>query len=115
MPKTTTRISTPEVHFWGGRIQFFREWFSTDWDSDDLIDQAEIIEGLRFARLAEVLAYKRMLMRPKDIMDIHTIAKLIYGRPSRRDACAGSLRPATARGWSSRRLDTGHCEVGERR
>lgn len=78
----------PAMHFGGDQIQFFREWISTDWNSDDLIDRAEIIEGLRFARLADVLAYKRMLMRSKDIMDIHAIAKLIYGRPSRHDACS---------------------------
>lgn len=82
IPSTGKISNAPATCFWGGRIQFFREWISTDWDSDDLIDQAEIVEGLRFARLPDVLAYKRMLMRPKDIMDIHAIAKLIYGWPS---------------------------------
>ncbi len=75
IPSAGKISNAPATCFWGGRIQFFREWISTDWDSDDLIDQAEIIEGLRFARLADVLAYKRILMRPKDIMDIHAMSR----------------------------------------
>jgi hypothetical protein len=105
IPSSGKISGAPATCFWGGRIQFFREWISTDWDSNDLIDHAEIIEGLRFARLADVLSYKRMLMRPKDIMDIHAITKFIYGR-------LGKYRPGdtadeddlwATRGYSPRR------------
>ncbi|MCW2914581.1 MAG: transcriptional regulator, AraC family [Actinomycetia bacterium] len=65
------------VHFWGGRIQFSQEWISKVWDTDDLIDRAEIIEGLRFAQLTDVLAYKQMLMRPKDLADIQALTELL--------------------------------------
>jgi hypothetical protein len=56
--------------FRGGRIQFSRGWISDNWDADDLIDRAEIIQGLPFAPLTDILAYKRMLLRPKDLPDI---------------------------------------------
>jgi methylase of polypeptide subunit release factors len=65
----------PVMHLWGDRIQFSKGWISPSWDADELIDHAEIIEGIRFARLAEVLAYKRVLSRPKDIADIQQILR----------------------------------------
>jgi len=60
----------PMAQFCGGLIQFSRGWVSDDWDADDLIDRAEIIQGLPFAQLTDVLAYKQMLLRPKDLPDI---------------------------------------------
>ena len=67
----------PVAHFWGGRIQFSRGWISPAWDPDELIDSAEVIEGLRFARLTDVLAYKQVLRRPKDIEDIRSILTMV--------------------------------------
>lgn len=72
---TAASTGAPMIHFWGGRIEIFQEWLSKDWDSDELIDQANVVGGLRFARMADVLAYKRTLMRPKDRIDIY---KLMY-------------------------------------
>ena len=66
----------PAINLDGGRIQVFPEWLSEEWDTDALIDRAEIIPGLRFARLADVLAYKKMLMRPKDVADIQALTGL---------------------------------------
>lgn len=67
----------PVAHFWGGRIQFSQRWISPAWDPDELIDSAELIEGLRFARLTDVLAYKQVLGRPKDIVDIWRILTMV--------------------------------------
>jgi hypothetical protein len=67
----------PMVHFWGGRIQFSRQWISTNWNTDHLIERAEVLHGLRFATLGDVLAYKRELRRPKDVADIHALAPLL--------------------------------------
>jgi hypothetical protein len=47
------------------------------WTADVLIERAEIIQGLRFARLADVLAYKQMLMRPKDMADIQALSQTL--------------------------------------
>lgn len=72
-PAVGTISGAPVVHFWGGRIQFFRQWISPAWDTDRLIDNAELVGGLRFARLTDVLYYKRELGRPKDMADIHAL------------------------------------------
>ena len=64
----------PCVQFWNGRIQFFRSWLTPDWDVDRLIDEGETVAGVRFAALGEVLAYKRLLARPKDLADLDAMA-----------------------------------------
>jgi hypothetical protein len=67
----------PIIHFWGGRIQCSQQWISPGWDSDKLIDKADIIDGLRFAKLADVLTYKQFLLRRKDIRDIRAITNYV--------------------------------------
>lgn len=56
--------------FHGGRIQFSEGWISDDFDTDTLIAEADLFQGLRFAKLSEVLRYKERLNRPKDRDDI---------------------------------------------
>jgi hypothetical protein len=63
--------------FCDGLIQFSRGWISNNWDADDLIDRAEMIEGLPFTPLADVLKYKRSLRRPKDREDIRALERLL--------------------------------------
>ncbi len=54
------------------------EWISASrWNTDELIDEAEIIEGFRFASLQDVLRYKIALSRPKDLADIAKIARYL--------------------------------------
>lgn len=72
----------PMALFWDGLIQFSRGWISADWDADDLIDRAESISGWPFARLADVLAYKRVLLRPKDFPDIAALHQAVPWRPA---------------------------------
>jgi hypothetical protein len=67
----------PMALFWDGLIQFSLGWISADWDADELIDRAEIIQGLPFAGLADVLAYKRVLLRPKDHPDITALRQAL--------------------------------------
>jgi hypothetical protein len=77
VPAVGTISGSPAFHLDHGRIQIFSEWISKAWDTDELIDRAEIIQGLRFARLADVLAYKQVLLRPKDMADIHALTELL--------------------------------------
>jgi hypothetical protein len=49
-----------------GDIEIFSAWGPGQWDIDALIDGAEIIGGIRFVRLEEVLKWKRLMGRPKD-------------------------------------------------
>ncbi|HWO63327.1 MAG TPA: hypothetical protein VNO31_25160 [Umezawaea sp.] len=68
------KISGDEVaQFWGGRVQFSRRWIPPARSADELIDTADVVDGLRFARLTDVLAYKQLLRRPKDVADIGVI------------------------------------------
>lgn len=49
-----------------GRISFGTSWGIGDFDVDQLIDSAEIIDGLPFVRLKHVVAYKSSSGREKD-------------------------------------------------
>jgi len=77
VPAVGTISGDPVVHLCGGQIQVSQGWIAKAWTTDDLIDRAEIVQGLRFARLADVLAYKQILMRPKDIADIQALTQLL--------------------------------------
>ena len=82
-PSEGTVSGDPVYLFDEGLIQFSDRWISPAWDTDELIDRAEDIDGLRFARLSDVLRYKQELMRPKDLADIHAIADVLtHGRRS---------------------------------
>ena len=76
-PAVGTINGAPMAQFWGGLIQFSPGWITQDWDTDDLIDRADIIQGLPFAQLTEVLEYKQRLGRPKDLSDIQALLQLL--------------------------------------
>lgn len=61
------------VSFLGGAITFGRSWAYGDIDIDDLIETAQVIEGLPFARLEYVIAYKEAAARPKDLRHLAAI------------------------------------------
>ncbi|NNJ47204.1 MAG: hypothetical protein HKP18_05170 [Acidimicrobiia bacterium] len=54
------------VNLLDGRITFGVTWKYGAFDLDELIDTAEIIEGLPFVQLEHVVAYKEAADRPKD-------------------------------------------------
>jgi|SRR3712207_5186704 len=58
----------PVVRLEGGAFEIYGGW--RGWDLDALIDNAEIVDGLPFARLEDVLAFKHSLGRPKDIAHV---------------------------------------------
>jgi hypothetical protein len=63
-----------------GKIEVFNVWFPPDVSTDDLIDQADVVSGIRFVQLRHVLAYKRRLRRPKDIPDIAALEQALSTR-----------------------------------
>lgn len=83
VPATGSISGAPMVLFWGELIQFSQGWIPSkdkDWgirDTVDLIDRAEIFQGLPFAQLTDVLAYKQNLNRPKDRPDIRVLLDLL--------------------------------------
>ena len=50
-----------------GCLTFGTEWGIGDFDTNELIDSAEEIDGLHFVRLEHVAAYKKISRRPKDL------------------------------------------------
>ena len=70
----------PVVWLEEGSIEVFGGWLG--WDIDMLIDNAEIIEGLPFARLEDVLAFKLSLGRPKDVAHARLIEGYLRGGSS---------------------------------
>jgi len=87
-PGTGSVNGAPMALFWNGLIQFSQGWISADWDTDDLIDRAERVQGWPFASLTAVLAYKRILLRPKDYPDIAALRQAV---PQRRGSREGEI------------------------
>jgi len=56
-----------------GPIEIFDSWAPGQWDVNGLIDGAEMIDGVRFASLADVIKWKQLMGRPKDLEDIKLI------------------------------------------
>ena len=76
-PVRTAPKGDPVVWLEGGAIEVFGGWLG--WDIDALIDNAEIIDGLPFARLEDVLAFKLSHGRPKDVAHARLIEEHLRG------------------------------------
>jgi hypothetical protein len=63
-----------------GLIEIFDSWGPDEWDTDWLIDTAEVIEGIRFVTLQNVLKWKKLMGRPKDIEHIGLIETYLAAR-----------------------------------
>ena len=68
------------VNLFNGEIEIFDSWVPGDWDVNDLIDTAEIIEGIRFVTLGNVVKWKRLMGREKDLIHIKMIEDYLNGR-----------------------------------
>jgi hypothetical protein len=58
-----------------GALTFGRSWAYGDFDIEELIDTAEIIDGLPFVLLEHVIAFKEAANRPKDRDHLALLAK----------------------------------------
>jgi len=58
-------------------IDIFHDWTHQDYDLDKLIKESEIIEGIRFVKLKEVLEWKKRRNNPKDKQDIKLIEEYL--------------------------------------
>lgn len=54
-------------------MELLKDWGPGDWDIKELIEDAEIIEGLPFVKLETVLKWKKINGREKDLVDIKKI------------------------------------------
>jgi len=69
------------VNLFGERITFGITWKYGTFDLDELIDTAEIIDGLPFVRLEHVIAYKEAADRPKDREHLRSLRTWLGDRP----------------------------------
>ncbi|MFG3441147.1 hypothetical protein ACGF0J_28180 [Nonomuraea sp. NPDC047897] len=56
-------------------IEFVDRW-TAGWPTDYLIASADLIDGIPFMRLGDVLAWKQRAHRPKDLPDIAAVHRL---------------------------------------
>ncbi len=63
---TTFEDGNDRVDLFEGRITFGTTWKYGTFDLDQLIDTAEVIDGIPFVRMEHVIAYKHAANRPKD-------------------------------------------------
>lgn len=61
-------------------VEMANSWWPGEWDIKRLIEDAEIIEGLPFVRLSEVLKWKKLAKRDKDMKDIEILEKYFKER-----------------------------------
>jgi hypothetical protein len=54
-------------------IEAIKTWFPGDWNVEDLITEADIIDGIRFAKLERVHEWKKQRMAPKDKKDLEIL------------------------------------------
>jgi len=69
------------VSCFGGLVTIGRSWAYGDVDIDDLIDTAEILDGIPFVRLEHVVAFKQLARRPKDLDHLRLLEQFRAGDP----------------------------------
>jgi hypothetical protein len=85
--RKATEFETPEpapsgigkvIRPFGDNIEIFDDWMPKGWDVNELIDKADVIEGIRFIPLKTVLEWKEFVHRPKDEDDIALLRKHLH-------------------------------------
>ena len=69
------------IKFKDGEIEAFDQWCTPGCDVDDIINHADVIEGIPFARLQDVLCWKEQMNRDKDMDDIKLVEAYIEEHP----------------------------------
>ena len=73
-----------------GVIEIFNKWVPGEWNENELIDSAEMIDGVPFVPLEKVIIWKRRMNREKDRIDLKLIsAYLKIHQPVRRPGRSG--------------------------
>jgi hypothetical protein len=61
-------------------IELVNSWRPGTWDIEKLIADAEMIEGLPFVKMEDVLRWKKMNGREKDAQDVEMIERYLRSR-----------------------------------
>ncbi|MEV4483913.1 hypothetical protein [Micromonospora coxensis] len=73
-PSPAPYSSVHRLQLFDGRVEILDGWFPEFWSTDRLIDEADVIDGVRFVQLSVVAATKRMLQRPRDVEHLTIMA-----------------------------------------
>ena len=65
------------ISFADGGIEIYDAWYPGEWDVDELIDSAEMIDGIPFVQLNQVITWKKIMGREKDMRDLTLIAEYL--------------------------------------
>lgn len=68
------------IVLFGGDIEIFDRWLPGTEDADELIDSAELVEGIPFCSLSRALEWKTRADREKDRRDIRLIRDHVKSR-----------------------------------
>jgi len=60
-----------------GNVDILFKWVNGVWDIDELIDTADVFEGIRFVKLEHVLRWKKARNEEKDRKDIKLIEEYL--------------------------------------
>ena len=66
-----------------GNIKIFQDWSNMTGKIDEMIDNAEMIQGMPFVRFEYVIEWKRFMKRNKDMKDIAMIMDICQIKRSR--------------------------------
>ncbi len=77
-PEESPMRSGNFLKLFDGKIEIYHCWFPKDaWNVDELIDNAEVVDGVRYVRLEDVLKYKKSRNAPKDKADIEALERYL--------------------------------------
>lgn len=63
------------VLLFNNTLEFLNGWFPEIWTTDEIIDNADLIQGIRFVPLSVVFQTKSILKRPRDLLHLDVLKK----------------------------------------
>ena len=89
-PKYIEQWDVELVSLYDDRLTFGRTWAIGEANEDEIIDSAETIDGLPFAPLEYVVAYKMVSGCPKDLLHLRALERYEADRQGPGDALVRS-------------------------
>ncbi len=74
---TTTPTASRVVRLLDGKIEIFDTWGPGEWDINQIIDNAEEIDGVKFVSLSDVARWKEIYGREKDLQHLALIKQYL--------------------------------------
>jgi len=82
-PKVTQSGMGLVIEIEGGAIEIFKQWWPGNWDLDELIDTADVFDGIKYVSLENVIKWKKEMGRDKDLEHIKMIEEYLETQKSK--------------------------------